>query len=281
MKRVLTALVLIPLVLLAVFKAPSWLFTLLVGAVALLALKEYLDLVEAYGVKPIRWLTYVVSLLYILRFMLYDDTAHHWIGLALNAVGIDGSRLLVALIALDWLIPFLFLIAAMRSPELRTAFARAASSMFGVMYVVCSLLLLARLQSHGWFVVVFTFIAVWAGDTVAMYVGKAIGRHKMSPRISPGKTWEGAVGSVIGSVAFCWLIWKFAERINDALVLHFTERGHDLPSVLHPLPELTIWSVLVIAIVLNIAAQLGDLVESLIKRGANVKDSGTMLPGHG
>ncbi len=276
MKRILTALVLIPLVLLAVFKAPSWLFTLLVGAVALLALKEYLDLVEAYGVKPIRWLSYVCASIPFLiaasmsSYIFYTQRPQ-----------IKGSiAAVIAVLLVSW--PFLFLVAAMRREELKTAFPSAAMSGFGPFYIAIPMLAVAWLQQTSWYPLIFTFFAVWAGDIVAMYTGKTIGKHKMSPRISPNKTWEGAIGSIVGSIVACWALTHFAPSINHFLGIQHgvtsygpIDTSYDVTGLLYGL------RLFFAAILLNIAAQLGDLVESLIKRGANVKDSGTMLPGHG
>jgi len=97
----------------------------------------------------------------------------------------------------------------------------------------------------------------WAGDTAALYVGKAFGRHALAPRVSPAKTWEGAAGSVAGGV------------IGGALYAHYWIRSAPLGQVL------------ILAAAGNIAGQIGDLCESAIKRGAGVKDSGNTLPGHG
>lgn len=270
MKRVLTALVLIPLVLLAVFKAPSWLFTLLVGAVALLALKEYLDLVEGYGFKPLRWLTYTM-VTFEFMFLLWLNTGQQLSPTPSHFAAKIGISLAIAVL----LSPFLFLSFAMRQQKIEGAFPAASMCWFGLVYVGTSMVCVAILQAP-WFYIIFTFFAVWAGDIVAMYTGKAIGKHKMSPRVSPNKTWEGAVGSVVGSVLACGLLAYFApaiDRATHADVINTFQRDHAA--------ELRLGFVVPAAIVLNIAAQLGDLVESLIKRGANVKDSGTMLPGHG
>jgi phosphatidate cytidylyltransferase len=275
MKRVLTALVLIPLVLLAVFKAPSWLFTLLVGTVAILALREYLDLVEAYGVKPIRWLSYIISCLPFLALAVrssWDATYD------LPGYGVPYSIAKFAYPAIFVVITlpaFLALCAAMRSSDLRTAFPSAAYSVFGVFFVAVPLSCLALLHALGPLTVIFTFFAVWAGDIVAMYTGKAIGRHKMSPRVSPNKTWEGAIGSLVGSIVVCSVFAHFVPWIARMTHSNLPYEADQHQQVLN------FQFVFAAAILLNIAAQLGDLVESLIKRGANVKDSGTMLPGHG
>ena len=277
MKRVLTALVLIPFVLLAVFKAPSWLFTLLVGAVALLALKEYLDLVEAYGVKPVRWLSYMYVLLGF-GFVAFSLNEH--LGFQAPLASDVALACVLGGGLLMW--PFVFLMANMRSQDLKQAYPGAALSPFGIFYIAIPMIAVASLQRMGWFPLIFAFFSVWAGDIVAMYTGKAIGKHKMAPRISPNKTWEGAVGSVAGSVIACWVLTCFAPAMNHSIVYDGKpcyvanfDCSRVVAGMLHG-P-----AIFVFAILLNIAAQLGDLVESLIKRGANVKDSGTMLPGHG
>jgi phosphatidate cytidylyltransferase len=119
---------------------------------------------------------------------------------------------------------------------------------------------------------------VWSGDIFAYFVGKAIGRHLMSPCISPKKTWEGAAASVIASVVVGWLLFSHAEQISSALLsAGLITRANGMFGLEVPATE----PVVVLTIVLNVAAQLGDLVESLIKRGAGVKDSGAILPGHG
>jgi phosphatidate cytidylyltransferase len=101
----------------------------------------------------------------------------------------------------------------------------------------------------------FTLALIWAGDTLAYFTGRAIGRHPMAPQISPKKTWEGAAGNVLGSL----IVAAVFARWLDVGVAHLMG----------------------IALLANVAGQLGDLVESAYKRGAGVKDSGTLLPGHG
>jgi phosphatidate cytidylyltransferase len=105
-------------------------------------------------------------------------------------------------------------------------------------------------------------------------VGRSIGRHKFSPRISPKKTWEGAIASVVGAVIVVAIFSYYAFPIQQALI-----RVHLLSA--SGVTRAPLWIVCLIGALLNVAAQLGDLFESLIKRGAGVKDSGTILPGHG
>ena len=135
-----------------------------------------------------------------------------------------------------------------------------------------------REQAAGAFYLLYLLLVVWAGDIFAYFVGKSIGRHLMSPRISPKKTWEGAVASLVASVAVGWLLFRHAEQISSAL-LHSGLITR--PGGMYGLEIPEMGPVILLTIVLNVAAQLGDLVESLIKRGAGVKDSGAILPGHG
>jgi len=109
-------------------------------------------------------------------------------------------------------------------------------------------------------------------------VGKSIGRHLMAPRISPKKTWEGAAASLVASVAVGWLLFHYALPLSSALLrAGLIEKRDGIFGLEQPATE----PIVLLTIVINVAAQLGDLVESLIKRGAGVKDSGAILPGHG
>lgn len=256
MKRIVTALILIPLVLLLVFKAPFIVVKLAVCGVALLALYEYLNIVEQYDYKPFRVVTFLSA---IAIFLL---------------PGRSGVAVLLVL-------PFVYLIVAMRRSNLREGLPAAALCLFGTLYIAFSLLLLADIRNpdtavDGAFWLVVLFATVWTGDAVAMYAGKAFGRHKLALRISPNKTWEGSVGSVFGSLAFSLLAFHYYSGI---LRMDWSYRHSMYDGRLPSRPSLAIFIPLVI--ILNIAGQLGDLVESVIKRGANVKDSGSLLPGHG
>jgi phosphatidate cytidylyltransferase len=122
-------------------------------------------------------------------------------------------------------------------------------------------------RDDGKALLLFLMVCVWAGDIAALYVGRSFGRHKLS-HLSPNKTWEGSAASVAGSV-LAGLAVVFAGELLSA-------RGNTILHITQP-----IWQSVLLAAFINIAAQLGDLLESAIKRGAGVKDSGTMLPGHG
>jgi phosphatidate cytidylyltransferase len=100
----------------------------------------------------------------------------------------------------------------------------------------------------------------------------------MAPRISPKKTWEGAAASLVASVGVGWLLFHYALPLSSALLRAGLIARRD---GIFGLEQPAMGPVILLTIVLNVAAQLGDLVESLIKRGAGVKDSGAILPGHG
>lgn len=248
MKRILTALVLIPLVLALVFLGPRWLFTLLTAGVAMLAAWEFLSLAEQYGAKPPR----IAVLVAILGLFL---GVFEWPDLTAAIVGIYGLALVVY--------------CTFSSPVERMM-ADATSSVFCLLYTGFTLMALPALREepNGPSLVCFLLCTVWAGDSVALYVGKAWGRHKLAPAISPNKSWEGAVGSVVGSLLATGVLLGLAAFLAqwDSAKLSF--------------PDET-WYWLGLAVVVNVAAQVGDLAESALKRSAGVKDSGSLLPGHG
>src|SRR5262249_26080168 len=189
MKRVLTAVALIPVVLLIVFRAPLWLYALVVAAVIVLALREYLGIAEAAGIKPFRWLAYAGALLpfALLFYSILASTLHErryffyspegamlgaWWKLAVFATGIFGM-------------PLVF------RNELNGGLASAAASAFGIFYVGASLsmLIVMRAAPAQAILVLFVLFSVWAGDIAAYYVGKNFGRHKLAPVVSPNKSW--------------------------------------------------------------------------------------------
>jgi phosphatidate cytidylyltransferase len=132
-----------------------------------------------------------------------------------------------------------------------------ASALGGAIYIGGSWLCAFNLRAVNPHWLLFAFLLCWAGDTAAFYIGKNFGRHKLAPVISPAKTWEGAVASVVGGV------------LVGGLYAYYL------------IPSATLAIVLTIGALGNIAGQIGDLVESAYKRWGGVKDSGSSLPGHG
>ena len=176
--------------------------------------------------------------------------------------------------------PFVFLTRAMRDESLKGGYPAAAASVFAFTYIALPMGMLVQLRQQwaGAFYLLYLLLVVWAGDIFAYFVGKSMGRHLMASRISPKKTWEGAVASVVASVAVGWLLFHYSLAVSSALL----QAGLiGLRDGLFGLERPAMGPILVLTIIVNVAAQLGDLVESLIKRGAGVKDSGSLLPGHG
>jgi phosphatidate cytidylyltransferase len=271
LKRILTAVVLIPIVLLLVLSAPVPVVAMVAALVALLAVQELLKLGESYGIRPFRWATYIfVALLFVL--------------LAINPG--NGKPLLSTAIFVystafaAAMAPFVFLVIGMRRADLSSALPAALLSTFAFGYIALPLGLLVQVRQlwSGAFLLLYLLLIVWAGDIFAYFVGRTLGRHLMSPRISPKKTWEGALASLIASLIVGGLLYNYALPISSALLnAHLIERKDGFFALQKP----PLGPALLLSAAINIAAQLGDLVESLIKRGAGVKDSGTLLPGHG
>ena len=270
LKRVLTAVVLIPIVLVLVLRAPVPAVAV-AALVALLAIQELLKLAEAYGIIPLQWPTYIFVALFFLLLALNAGDAKPLVS---TAVFVYTAGFAAALS------PFFFAAVAMRRSDLKSAFPSALVSTFAFVYIALPMAMLVqtRQQWAGAYWVLFVLLVVWAGDIFAYFVGRSVGRNLMSPRISPKKTWEGALASLAASLIVGILLYKHALPISSALLnAHLIERRDGL----FALEKQPLWPILLLSAAINIAAQVGDLVESLIKRGAGAKDSGSLLPGHG
>jgi phosphatidate cytidylyltransferase len=270
-KRIATAVVLIPLVLFLVLKAPLWLLAIVAAAVALLAIGEFLKLTTYYRVNPLSWATYI----YVALFFVFVVFASTSVTPLIETTAMTYGLALAAALA-----PFVFLSIVMKREELVSGYPAAAASVFAFSFIAIPMALLVeiRQQPAGAILVIYTLLVVWAGDIFAYFVGKAIGRHLMSPRVSPKKTWEGASASVVASVLIGTLWIRYAPETSVWLLQNGMIQRRD---GLFGLEQPPLFTVIVVSLVANVAAQFGDLVESLIKRGASVKDSGSILPGHG
>jgi len=268
LKRVLTAVVLIPVFLLLILRAPVPVLAFVTGVVALAAIHELLKLSEAYEIQPLRIPTYLFCGVFFVLIAVHPGSTDLLSTSAFSYIALSATVLA----------PFVFLSIAMRRDQLASAFPAAMVPAFGFVYVAVPLALLVQLreQWRGSFLLLYLLLLVWAGDIFAYFIGKPFGRHRMSPRVSPHKTWEGAGASVSASVAVGILMFHYAQPISSALLqAHLIERQNGI------FEEWPVATVIALSIALNVAAQLGDLVESLIKRGAGAKNSGALLPGHG
>ena len=235
LSRILVAIVLLPVVLGLVYLGGWWVFGLAAVA-ALLALHEFWLMARVHA--PLALAGYVGA------------------GLALVGAELGGVQWMVggALATLPLAFCLKVLSRARQAPT-----TAVATTMLGVVWIGLGLgflILLRNLPDNGRLALFTVLIAVWAGDTLAYFGGRLLGRHRMAPTTSPGKTWEGFAFGTAATI-FVTFVALYKQ--------HF----------------LTIGQSIVLGVVLALAAPLGDLFESLLKRDAGVKDSGALLGGHG
>ena len=248
MKRILTALVALPVLLYTVWSHSPYFFVALTAIAIVLALAEFYNLAAKVGCKPESLAGYIAALVVSAGFVF------------------DKPALTVAALAA---LTIAALSSAMLHPnEMKESLVSASATVFGVIYValLAGCLIGVRMipdapRAEGTHIaakLLTTFFAiVMLTDTGAYYTGRSIGRHKLAPRISPGKTIEGAIGGFVMAVVtgmLCKLSFFREIPTTDALVL---------------------------GAIIGAIGQIGDLAESMLKRAAGVKDSGAILPGHG
>ncbi len=260
MKRIATALVLIPLAVLAVLRAQPLLFAALVAVVAVAAAWELYGLAKAFAVEPYRGVGLVAAFLLV-------------ISLQLGGAPPGASWPLLVVVATV----LALLLRALSAPaRMNRSLPDVAITLFGLLYPALFLGLLVPIRGRpaGPWWILFLFIVVWGGDTAAYYVGRSLGKHRLAPRVSPKKTWEGAIASALFAGVLGAAMAHWAPALSyAAFKLHIS--GEYL------LAPYAAGDGFLLALLLNVVAQAGDLVESVLKRGAGVKDSGTLLPGHG
>ena len=256
--RVLTAAVLIPAVAALVWWGPTWLVAALGGLVALLALLEFFSLGAHLNLHAYRLWTSLCAL--GIFFQQWTASAAQSWQLGRNLRLTQSSR--IAELPLE-LVFFVFLLGctatifASQRP-LAEAMGDIGISSAGLLFIALPLSAVVRIHALdviGPKLLLFTLVLVWAGDTLAYFVGRSFGRVPMAAQLSPKKTWEGAAANLLGSaiVAVAFFRWLNIDAFQAVLM----------------------------ACLANIAGQAGDLLKSSYKRGAGVKDSGTLLPGHG
>jgi phosphatidate cytidylyltransferase len=244
MQRLLTGLIGTLLALAAVFLLPHWWFFVFVAALVNWAAFEYLIIVRPRAPRaPLRLLLVLVPV------------AAYAISFALDSTDIPALRLHLLAGALVISVGLGTVLLFSRTPLEETIPALGILG-FGIPYFALPIASTFRLREIDPWVVFLLFAMVWLGDTAAYYIGSRIGRHKLAPVISPKKSWEGAAASFVVALAAA-VVWSLLRL-----------RRLD-------------WGIVAAAAVTAVMAQVGDLVESMIKRGSGVKDSGSVLPGHG
>lgn len=250
MQRILTAVVALP-ILIASILIPWlwWLFVALAAAAMVIALWEFYLLAKKLKLKP-------------------DAAAGYLAGAAMITVATltpqsdPGINVLLFMFVIIVLTAGTLIAATLRGAPFDTMLASAGATILGVLYVplLGSHLVSLRtgfdqtLSAH---LLSFFFLVLMGSDAGAYYVGRAFGKHKLAPSISPGKTWEGAIGGVLAALAMAALahFWFFRE--------------------------LPLKYILPLAVIMTVVGVLGDLAESALKRGAGAKDAANILPGHG
>ncbi len=239
-KRIITAVAGIPLLIAAIwFDQPLPWFTLVIAIWGLLAAFEFYRMVAAAKVPPLTYFGLVWTLLFIM--------SPHFDYATLPPLLLT-SAVILPLIRCLW-----------RPPK--EAFTSWVWTMAGILYLgwLLSHFVALRGLDEGRNWVFLALFAAFASDTAAFFVGRALGRHHLAPDISPGKTWEGAIGGVLGAIiiSLCFI-----------------------PPTPLQLP-LSYWQAILLGLLVSIFGQLGDLIESLLKRNMGVKDSSQMILGHG
>lgn len=237
-KRVITALCGIPLLIIVVwFDKPLPWFTIFMAFWSALAVYEFYGIVAASKAPP---LTYF-GIIWTLFFIISPHFEYGFLPLLIFTSAVFLSPLLLKL---------------RRRKEL--FFASWLWSMAGILYVgwLLSYLVMLRIEvGSGW--VFLAFFTVFCSDTAAYFVGRALGRHPLASRISPSKTWEGAIGGILGSIIASLIL------VNILFL------------------SLGFWEAVLLGLLVSIFGQTGDLLESLFKRRMKIKESGKLVPGHG
>jgi len=239
-KRWITGLIALPILIFVIGPGPKWLLYLFILAASLAGLIEFYKIAALKLPRQIQWINYF--LVFILNLLLYQRLI-----------------LLAPIVILLWaFIPIIYFLVIY--PKHSENFqADVGKVLLGPVYICLplSMLVMIDILPNGSYWIFFLLIIVFANDTGAFYFGKTIGRHKLYEAVSPNKTWEGALGGLFSSLVVALIFLRIIQ-------IH----------------KLNI-SIFILVLIMSIVSQIGDLVESMIKRNQGIKDSGNLLPGHG
>jgi phosphatidate cytidylyltransferase len=256
--RILTGVILIPVVVGLVWWAPPQVLAAVAAIIAILALIEFFNLGDLMGLRAFRkWtIACAAGLFYAQYSASLIETRSLGEGVSLVRNVTEGALSVEAV-----LLTFVFgaagigLATQRRMQEVLPAISVSSAGLLLVVLPFSYIVRLDQIDLIGRQLVLFTLCLIWAGDTFAYFVGRSLGRLSMAPVLSPKKTWEGAFANLLGSLVVAIFFARWIQQ--DTL------------------------SMLIVAGLANIAGQMGDLIQSAYKRGAGVKDSGSLLPGHG
>jgi phosphatidate cytidylyltransferase len=253
-KRVLTAAILIPILVAVIWWGPTWLIAIFSAIVAVLALWEFFSVAEHQGFHAYRLWTSLAAV-GIIGQQFYASRMASIINLGDILVRVPRINLEVILFAFVLGVAGISLGSRRPMSEVLPAISVSAAGLFFIVLPFSAVVRLHGVDTLGPMLLLFTLVIVWVGDTVAYFVGRSVGRWKLASEVSPNKTWEGAIANFLGALLVA-AIFGYWSRIPP---LHM----------------------LIMACLGSVAGQIGDLFESAWKRSASVKDSGTILPGHG
>ena len=281
--RVIVALVAIPIIVAVCYYGNIWFF-LFVSGIAVLGVMEFLSLAKAKGASP-QTFTAVIGVIGLCVSFFHEQLQNYVTPFFIATGGISFLQKLQLFITVFFLFLFLVLVVELFRNK-GSVFLNAGYTIFGVVYVGIFLSPLIGIRelfgnefpyylakgieqnttnvnihsityTWGGLTVISILATIWMCDTAAYFGGISMGKHKLMPRVSPGKSWEGA-------------IWGFAGAVVTMILCKN-----------YFLPYLQMHQAIVIGIIIGVFGQIGDLVESLFKRDASVKDSSTLIPGHG
>ncbi|WP_019211539.1 phosphatidate cytidylyltransferase [Yersinia massiliensis] len=254
--RLITALILIPVVIGALFLLPPVGFAIVTLFVCMLAAWEWGQLAGFASRSQRIWLAMLCGLLLVLMLLslpAYQHSAH------LPQVSVP------LWLSMGWWLAALLLVLTYPRSAAFWRDSRLLRIIFGILTIVPFFWGMVALRQYGydqhhnigaWWLL-YVMLLVWGADSGAYMFGKLFGKHKLAPKVSPGKTWEGLIGGLVTSALISWLFGRYAP--------------------LDIIPE----KLLICSVVAALASVLGDLTESMFKREAGIKDSGHLIPGHG
>lgn len=247
-QRIITALVLMPLAILAILKLSHLWFALVMGLVLLLGAWEWSRIAGmTHAVRRVLFVAGIAGILFLLTWLLHTD--------------INSLPVLLGLIAGYWLLLLVQVVRFNRASGATATPHLGFGIISGVIILGGTFVGLVGLRHHTQYgpqLVLLLMILIWAADSAAYFTGQAFGKHKLAMKVSPGKSWEGVGGALLATiviVAFCGWYFRQSWQVQ--------------------------WLAQCVAIVTVAFSILGDLTESMFKRVAGVKDSGQILPGHG
>ncbi len=242
LKRLLTGVIALPILIYMIGFGPRWVFYAVLFIATIISLMEFYNITTANLPKLVKFATHL--LVFLLFLVIYQRQFLY-------------TQFVITLFAFVPMTLFMFKYSSLNKQPA----SELGMAIIGPIYIAIPLSMILHIDRYypenGYIWIFFLLVVIFASDTGAFYCGKLFGKRKLYKAISPGKTWEGAIGGVICSIiAALWF--------------------------LHLVPQCQIsLNMLILAVVLSVSGQIGDLVESMLKRNNGIKDSGNILPGHG